>query len=122
MLPGIKVLIVEDEPELAKCLAAYLRRGEAQVKAVHSGEAAVAVAREFLPDVLILDYRLPGINGLETFAKLRDLPIRHGCIMITGDSSEDIPRAARAAGIRRVLKKPFLFSELEGTFITPRTR
>ncbi len=118
MPPGTKILIVEDEADLARNLGIYFRRRLAEVKVVPSGEAALEVAREFRPDVLVLDYRLPGINGLDTFAQLRGLPLQYGCVMITGDASEALPHAARARGIRQVLEKPFSFSQLQGAFET----
>jgi DNA-binding response OmpR family regulator len=114
MPPGTRILIVDDEEIFAENLGTYFRKRSAEVRVVPSGEAAIEAASEFRPDVLILDYGLPGIDGIETFTRLRGLPLRCGCVMITGEPSESIPRAARATGIRHVLEKPFLLSEIEG--------
>lgn len=114
MRPGTRILIVDDEEIFAVNLETYFRKRSAEVKVVPSGEAAIEAAGEFRPDVLILDYCLPGIDGIETFTRLKGLPLRCGCVMITGEPSETIPRVARATGIRHVLEKPFLLSELEG--------
>jgi CheY-like chemotaxis protein len=114
MPPGTRILIVDDEETFAENLWDYFRKRLAEVKVVASGEAAIEVAQEFKPDVLIMDYGLPGMNGLETYSRLKQLPLRYGCVLITGDASEAIPQAAHASGIRCVLEKPFAFSELEG--------
>ncbi len=116
MSPGMKILIVEDEADLARNLQIHFRRRLAEVKVVPSGERALEVAREFRPDVLVLDYRLPGIDGLDTFAQFSGLPMQYGCVMITGDASEALPQVARTVGIRHVLEKPFSFSQLESAF------
>src|SRR3990172_4575138 len=98
MQPGTRILIVKDEADLAENLGIYFRRRLAEVKIVPNGEAVLEVAREFRPDVLVLDCRLPGIDGLNTFARFRGLPMQYGCVMITGDASEDLPHAAPARG------------------------
>jgi CheY-like chemotaxis protein len=113
MPPGTRILIVDDEEIFAENLWGYFRRRRAEVKVVPSGEAALDVAPEFNPDVLILDYGLPGMDGLETFSRLKGLPLAYGCVLVTGNPSDSVFRAAQATGIHRVLEKPFSFSELE---------
>ena len=113
MPPGTRILIVDDEQTLAENLWAYFRRRLAVVKVVASGEAAIEVAGEFRPDVLILDYGLPGMDGLETYRRLKALPLRYGCVLVTGEAAQAVPEAARTSGIRHVLEKPFSLSELE---------
>jgi two-component system, OmpR family, response regulator MprA len=106
-----RILIVEDETEIAD----YLRRGLAYegfaVEVAGDGLAALAAARERVPDVVVLDLMLPGLDGMEVARRLRagsTVPI----IMLTARDSV----ADRVAGLERgaddYLVKPFAFEEL----------
>jgi two-component system, OmpR family, response regulator MprA len=106
-----RILIVEDEVEIAD----YLRRGLAfegfAVEVAGDGLAALAAARERPPDVVVLDLMLPGLGGMEVAQRLRagsSVPI----IMLTARDSV----ADRVAGLERgaddYLVKPFAFEEL----------
>ncbi|HEU5099912.1 MAG TPA: response regulator transcription factor [Roseiflexaceae bacterium] len=106
-----RILIVEDEAEIAD----YLRRGLTYegfaVEVAGDGLAGLAAAREHLPDVVVLDLMLPGLDGMEVAQRLRagsNTPI----IMLTARDSV----ADRVAGLERgaddYLVKPFAFEEL----------
>jgi two-component system response regulator MprA len=106
-----RILIVEDEVEIAD----YLRRGLAYdgftVEVAGDGPAALAAARERPPDVVVLDLMLPGLDGMEVTQRLRagsSVPI---IILTARDSVAD-----RVAGLERgaddYLVKPFAFEEL----------
>jgi DNA-binding response OmpR family regulator len=62
---GQRVLVVDDEPNIADTLARILQSQGFEAIAVHSGEEAVATASTFLPDVVILDVMLGGLNGID---------------------------------------------------------
>ena len=106
-----RILVVEDEVEIAD----YLRRGLAfegfAVEVAADGHAALAVARERPPDVVVLDLMLPGVDGMEVARRLRagsSVPI----VMLTARDAV----ADRVAGLERgaddYLVKPFAFEEL----------
>ena len=60
-----RVLVVDDEVDLAELVAEYLRKAGLDVEVRHDGTDAVAAVREYAPDVLVLDLGLPGIDGIE---------------------------------------------------------
>ncbi len=106
-LASVKVLIVEDEPEIAQIVDAFLRRESADCLIVSDGERAVDTARWWRPDVVILDLRLPGRDGLSVLADLRAAAIEPGIIILSA-LGEDIDKlAAFRLGCDDYMVKPF---------------
>ena len=101
-----RLLLVDDDRELARMLAEYLRLQGYAVEAVASGEAALVLVAEKTPDLVVLDVGLPGIDGLQTLARLREshsLPV----IMLTARGEEQDRIAGLIAGADDYLPKPF---------------
>lgn len=105
-----RLLIVEDEPDIAD----FIRRGLAlkgyEVRVAHTGEEGLSLAREITPDLVILDLMLPGISGIEVCQRLRaaDIPV----IMLTARDSVASKVEGLEAGAEDYLTKPFAFEEL----------
>lgn len=114
MLATTKILIVEDEAILAENLKSFLGRRSANVRIARDAIAAIETMQDFTPDLVLLDYGLPGMDGLQTYVRIlhRKAP-RASCVMITGQLTENIARTSNDYGIRHVLRKPFSFAELE---------
>ena len=109
------ILIVEDERVLAQNMKAYLGRRSTEVRVAANGRFAMEIVCSFAPDVVVLDYGLPGENGFQFYLELvRYLGRRVGCVMITGYPLEKINRTANTLGIRHLLCKPFSLEELQG--------
>jgi two-component system alkaline phosphatase synthesis response regulator PhoP len=66
-----KILVVDDEPTIVKTVRAYLEAEGYTVQTAHDGTNGLALAREFQPDLIVLDIMLPGIDGLEMLRQLR---------------------------------------------------
>ena len=79
------ILVVEDEEDIRELLKYNLEKEGFQVVAVATGEAALPAVRDHLPDLLLLDLMLPGIDGLEVCRKIRgEAQVRHlPIIMLT---------------------------------------
>jgi DNA-binding response OmpR family regulator len=114
MLPNTKILIVEDEDILAENLKSFLTRRSPNVKIAGDAITAIEVLQDFTPDLVLLDYGLPGMDGLQAYARIlhRRAP-QASCVMITGQLTEGVARTSNEYGIRHVLRKPFSFAELE---------
>ena len=109
-----RILVVEDEHVLAQNVKSYLGRRSPDVRVAGDGRCALEMMASFTPDVVVLDYNLPGENGLQIYSEMvrhRARPI--GCVMITGYPLENITPRANKLGIRYVLSKPFSLSELQ---------
>ena len=106
-----KILVVEDEKSIQTILRTYLESAGFKVFCVDDGLAALATAREELPDLIILDLNLPGMDGIEVAARLRQESEVY-ILMLTARSEE----ADRVAGLRigadDYLTKPFSPREL----------
>lgn len=113
MMSPPRILIVEDEPVLAENLRQYLSRHADDVRAVGDGESAVRMLDSFTPDAVVLDYGLPGMDGLQTYVEIARHGARHiASVMITGMFTEELAEKAKQTGISHLLCKPFSFSEL----------
>ena len=104
----LRVLVVDDNVDAAESLAMLLRVEGHEVEAVHDGPSALAAARRFRPQVVLLDLGLPGMDGHEVARRLRqepDLgPLR--LVALTGYGQDDDRRRSQAAGFDAHLVKP----------------
>jgi len=108
-----RILLVEDEVVLARNVKTFLDRRFPDVRVAASGRCAIKLLDSFSPDVLVLDFHLPGQTGLQTYAEImrrRTSPIN--CVMITGYPLENIAPSAGEMGIRYLLGKPFRLGDL----------
>jgi len=102
------LLLVEDQFELRTLLSAYLSLQGYRVLTAADGEAGLRLAREEMPDVILLDHSLPLRTGLEVAGDLRSDPKTAGLhiLMITAHPYGAIGRRARAVGCAGFLGKP----------------
>lgn len=103
-----RVLVVDDNRDLALSLAMVLRLWGYDVQVAHDGWTALEVAQDFTPDVIFLDIGLPHLNGYEVARRLRQRPELRWTrlIAITGYGCEDARRCSREAGFDLHLTKP----------------
>src|SRR5690349_687430 len=104
------VLIIDDEQAITSALGMYFERAGHEVLRAHSGEEWIGAVRRSHPDLVLLDLRLPDLNGFEVLERVREQnPV---VIMITGHG--DVPDAVRAmqAGAESFLTKPIELSHL----------
>ena len=109
----LSILIIEDEAILAKNIATYLRRLNYEVRHAETGELGLALAESERPDVVILDYNLPGLNGLELLTRIRAIDPATKIIMATGEGSEQLAVDAMKAGAYDYLTKPLVLAKLK---------
>lgn len=113
-LRGLRVLIVEDHPEVARLFSVLLREHGSDVQICSAGDQAIGAAVRFDPDVVLLDIRLPGLDGYHVATQLLsgDLRRRPLIIAITAYSQDRYRDQAAAAGIDLFLTKPVSGREL----------
>jgi DNA-binding NarL/FixJ family response regulator len=103
----IRVLLVEDNDVFRQALVLLLelQQGIDVVGAVAEGSGAVAAARELDPDVVVLDFRLPGMDGVETTRELRRECPSVAVVCLTASASPRELDALREAGVVECLRK-----------------
>jgi two-component system response regulator AtoC len=110
---ALHVLLVEDEPVLAKNLRRSLERAGHTVEWAERGEAAVAQAQTVRPDVVLLDNRLPGMSGLETLKALRAHDPSLLVVLMTAFATLEDAVTAMRLGAADFVRKPIGLAELE---------
>jgi DNA-binding response OmpR family regulator len=107
--PRPRVLLVDDDPRLVHIVGLYLQVQHLEVITADCGEVALEKLERGMPDLIISDVMMPGIDGIELCREIRgmpgggELPI----IMFTALSSEENRRQAMDAGADQVIAKPF---------------
>lgn len=110
--PTCSVLVVDDEPSLRKVLRTSLSACGFTVDEARSGEEALGAAQNHAFDLVLLDINMPGLGGVETCRRIRDLSPRAGIVMVTVRDQEDDKVHALEAGADDYVTKPFRLREL----------
>jgi two-component system response regulator RpaA len=109
-----KILIAEDQNDLREMMGLMLQMAGYQISQAPDGEAALAAAAEFQPDLIIMDMHMPGLTGCEVCAKLQNLEALQNIpvLLISGAANQDEIHAGFDAGVQEYLRKPFELSHL----------
>ncbi len=102
----IKVLLVDDEEEFVKTLAERIEMRNLGSDIAYNGEQALKVVKDEVPDVMILDLKMPGIDGMEVLRRVRKAYPDVQVIMLTGHGSDKDENEARQLGAFDYLQKP----------------
>ncbi len=108
----VRVLVVDDEPDLADVLTTVLRGEGWDVVDANDGEEALSAAREFQPDAVLLDIMLPDISGIEVLRRLRTESPRVLVLFLTAMDAAEDRMTSMAAGADGYMTKPFSIEEL----------
>ncbi|WP_461164347.1 response regulator transcription factor [Arthrobacter sp. R4-81] len=108
----IRALVVDDEKSLAELVEMGLRMAGWSVAIANDGLSAVKIARDFRPDVLVLDVMMPGADGLEALRKIRVFAPRIPALFLTAKDAVEDRISGLAAGGDDYVTKPFSMEEL----------
>ncbi|MBN1636284.1 MAG: response regulator [Deltaproteobacteria bacterium] len=114
-----KVLIVDDEETLTWSLSKSLShdREVYEVSTANDGETALSILNKQLFDVVVLDIRLPGINGLDLLSQIKQEMPTTKVIMMTAYGSSEIKAKAKAKGSNYYIEKPFEIDTLRSLIL-----
>jgi two-component system OmpR family response regulator len=109
---GARILVVDDEPSIVDAVATALRYEGFSVEEAATGREALAAVTRFEPDLIVLDWMLPDVDGIEVGRRLRERGFRTAILFLTAkDAVENKVEALRAGGDDYVTK-PFSLAEL----------
>jgi DNA-binding response OmpR family regulator len=108
-----RVLVVDDEPDAVELLQEFLTAKGYEVLAASNGEDAVRTVKEERPHLILLDVRMPKMNGLEVLKQVREIDHEVGVIMVTAVNEEETGREALKLGAFDYITKPLDFNYLE---------
>ncbi len=110
-----KLLIVDDERQFVQTLSERLRLREIGSVVAYDGESALTMIKEEEPDVMILDLKMPGIDGIEVLKRVRQTNPHIEVIILTGQGSETDKKICMELGAFAYLEKPVDVSLLSDT-------
>ena len=110
-----RILIVDDAgPVVVLCVNVLQALGYA-VKGANRGETAVELLRNERFDLLVLDYKMPGMTGFDVYQQAKALYPDLAVVLVTGHGSPEVVTEANRLGFDSILLKPFTSDELRGT-------
>ena len=112
---ALRVLVIEDNPDVARSIARLLAIVGHDVRVAQDGESGLSVAREFAPDAMLLDIGLPVVDGLQVARRIRQEPGLRNVLLIalTGYGQDADRQATKDAGFDHHLSKPVDFKTIE---------
>ena len=111
----LKVLLVDDEKEFVESLSERLELRNLSPKIAYNGEQALETLKEGPPDVMVLDLRMPGIDGIDVLRKVRKDHPDVAVVILSGHGTDKDKKEAMRLGASAYLKKPIDVDQLVGT-------
>ena len=116
-MKDFKVLLVDDEQEFIETLSERLKMRDMDAKLALDGEQALAAVEEDEPDVILLDLKMPGMDGMEVLRRIKKAYSHVQVVMLTGHGTEKDEEQAQRLGAYAYLQKPV---DLERLVVTLR--
>ena len=109
-----KLLVVDDEIDIVEVTKKFFTRRGIETFSASEGNEAIRVIQEQNPDLILLDYNLPGLSGKEILKKMREeLKLNTKVIMVTGFETEMVTNETKALEIQDCVHKPLDLNKLE---------
>ena len=112
-----KILVVDDEVKACELLKRFLEIKGYDVMTSNSGEDAIEKVKSEKPDAMLLDIRMPGMEGTEVLKRIREFDKNVGIIMVTAVKEENVGKDALKLGADEYITKPIDFNYLETTLL-----
>ncbi len=108
-----KILVVDDEIEICNFLSEFLTKKGYDVSVAASGQEAVSLVGSINPEIVLMDIRMPGMDGIEALRKIKQMRDNIEVVMITAVNDEEIAKEAMSVGASDYITKPLSLSYLE---------
>ena len=107
-----KILVIDDEQSIRDLLNTLLRRKGYDVVLAESGRKGLELFRRERPDVVVLDLKMPGMDGLTVLQQVRSLDLRQPVIVLTGAGTAEAEQQVRALEVTEYVEKEFSLHHL----------
>ncbi len=109
----VKILVVDDEKIVRDFFKRLISLLGLEIFEADNGYRAIEMAKTGKFDLFFIDVRMPGMDGLETFRKIREIDPQAAVVMITGYAVEKILQQAQDEGVYGIIRKPFDISQIK---------
>jgi CheY-like chemotaxis protein len=110
------ILVLDDDPSVLACYQKLLQRAGYRTMIAADPVRVLAEGTDLAPvDLILLDYKMPGMDGLTFLAELRRKECRARCVLISAFLNDGVRQQANLLGVDRVLEKPVAADRLRGT-------
>lgn len=109
----LKLLIVDDQKGIRRLLTEVFLEYGYEIESCGNGIKALEMIPEFKPDLIIMDVKMPGMNGIDVLKKLRETDKDSRVIMMTAYGDQHYVNQAETLGVARFIIKPFDLNELK---------
>ncbi|MEE8342049.1 MAG: response regulator [Candidatus Neomarinimicrobiota bacterium] len=109
-----KILVVDDNPQIVRLISLRLYKNNFEVSVAHDGQQCVQVAKDELPDLILLDIKMPNGGGIKAFEALKTMADTNKIpvIFVTAFASKEVKRLVKEMGAIDLISKPFIGDEL----------
>lgn len=107
-----KILVVDDEKDMCRMISSFLEKEGYKVKKVYNGRQAIKEIKASVYNLMVLDYKLPDMGGIDVLKEVLQAEPSLKIIMISAYGSPSIKSMAKKLGVNRFLDKPFDFNRL----------
>ncbi|MBU1026127.1 MAG: response regulator [Candidatus Margulisbacteria bacterium] len=112
MVDNVKILIVDDERGVRESFEMILKIKDYEVTTFEDGEAAISSLKKDMFDMAFVDFKLPGMDGIEVLKKIKEVDPNIEVVIVTAYASESSHANAITLGALEYLRKPFLMEEI----------
>lgn len=116
-LQGMKVLLVEDDQWVRDSLRRFFANENCALMVVETGEDGLEIIKGNDCDIIITDYRLPGMDGLEFLKRAQRINVPFKKILLTAYMTEPVISEAFRLGVHEFIEKPFTMEDLEEALV-----
>lgn len=112
-----KILVVDDEKDVCDFVHTFFKSRGFEVLCALNGYHALDLLKKEKPDLVLLDVRMKGMDGMETLKKIRETDKNVKVVMVTAADEKETIDAAGKLGVKKYITKPLALDELENTVL-----
>lgn len=114
----LRLLVVDDEVDICDFVKNFFKERNFDVSVAYDGKEAIGAIAASKPDIVLLDIKMPVMDGMETLKNIRKLDDTIKVIMVTAIEDADTAEEAKHRGASEYITKPLLLEQLERTVLT----